>query len=302
MPPQSFDPFRRGNDITVVDALRNWATQKPDSRAFTFLPDGETEQGHLTYSKLDLRARSIAAALDGVAAAGDRALLLYPSDADFVTAFFGCLYAGITAVPAYPIDPARLQRTVARLISIIADAEPTAVLTTTATLRMVEQLIPQHPELGRVRWIATETIPDNPAAGANRSIVAPEQLAVLQYTSGSTGTPRGVRVTHRNILENARLMNDMYSLSSAYTLVTWLPLSHDLGLFAYVVHPVLLGTQSMVMPPEAFLQKPVRWLRTISRFPVVSSAAPNFAYALCLRRLPMKNARDWICPDGWWPS
>jgi acyl-CoA synthetase (AMP-forming)/AMP-acid ligase II/thioesterase domain-containing protein len=290
--------FMNTAPATLVSLLRHRASHQPDQLAFRFLTDGELQETTLTHAALDTRAQAIGAWLNSIAAPGERALLLYPSDLEFVPAFFGCLYAGFTAVPAYPLDPARLQRTVSRLRTIIEDAQPVVALTTAASLRLIEELIPQHPDLKSIRWIASETIPQAPAADWRDPTVDPEQLAVLQYTSGSTTVPRGVMLSHRNVLENVHMLQTAFGYSDQCAYVGWVPLSHDLGLFGHVVLPLYAGGPSILMSPEAFLQKPVRWLRAISRHKNAATSAPNFAYELCVRRIPAED-REGLDLSNW---
>src|SRR6185436_14851726 len=183
---------------SLVAALRGQAALHPGRRAFTFLADGEVESERLTYRALDRRARAIAASLARHAGAGERVLLLFPPGLDFVAAFFGCLYAGAVAVPA---DPPRSERSLPRLRAIARDAAPRFVLAPAAGLDRLRQAAAELPELAGVRWLALEECREEenwrePAAG-------PETLAFLQYTSGSTSDPKGVMVTHGNLLANA---------------------------------------------------------------------------------------------------
>jgi acyl-CoA synthetase (AMP-forming)/AMP-acid ligase II/thioesterase domain-containing protein len=285
--------------MNLVSLLRHRAIDQPDRLAFRFLTDGEPQDATtLTHAALDTRARAIGAWLNSIAAPGERALLLYPSSLEFISAFFGCLYAGFTAVPAYPLDPARLQRTVSRLRTIIEDAKPIVALTTAASLRLIEDMIPEHPELKGIRWIATETIPQALAADWRDPAVEAEQLTVLQYTSGSTTAPRGVMLSHRNVLENVRMMQEEIGYSDKTTVVSWVPLAHDLGLFGHVVLPLYVGAPSILMSPEAFLQKPARWLRAISQYENVGNGAPNFAYELCVRRTTAED-REGLDLSSW---
>ncbi|MES1211428.1 MAG: AMP-binding protein, partial [Acidobacteriota bacterium] len=180
----------------MPDLLRHRAGERPDRDAFIFLADGETEGERFTWTDLDRRARAIAAALRESLAPGDRALLLYPPGLELIAAFFGCLSAGVIAVPAYPPRPN--DRTQTRLRAIARDAEPRAALTTSAILAGV-QAAPALSELAATRWIATEELA---ASDAELPEPDPESVAFLQYTSGSTATPKGVMVTHANLLHN----------------------------------------------------------------------------------------------------
>jgi acyl-CoA synthetase (AMP-forming)/AMP-acid ligase II len=285
---------------TLVDVLRGRAIQQPDRLAYSFLPSGETEEARFTYADLDLRARAIGAWLSSASTVGDRVLVLSPSGPDFVSAVFGCLYRGAAAVPAYPLDPARISRTLSRLRGILKDAEPVVALTATNSLGFVEDLVRIHPDLGSVRWIATQSIPSELARDWERPPIHADTLAILQYTSGSTAAPKGVMVSHRNVLENEKMLQEAHGYTENNTFVGWIPLAHDWGLINNVFLPVYSGAPSVLMPPEAFLQKPVRWLQTISRYKNVTSGGPGFAYELCVSKIPSEereglNLENWIC-------
>jgi len=285
---------------TLVDLLRGRSIEQPDQLAYSFLSNGETEEARFTYAELDLRARAIGAWLSSATAAGDRVLLLSSSGPEFVSAVFGCLYRGAVAVPAYPLDPARVGRTFSRLSRLLKDAEPVVALTTESTLRLVEDLVRIHPDLERVRWMATESIPSKLAEDWKRPPIHAETLAILQYTSGSLAAPKGVMVSHRNVLENEKMLQDAHDYTANNTFVGWIPLAHDWGLINNVFQPLYSGAPSVLMPPEVFLQKPVRWLQTISRYKNVTSGGPGFAYELCVSKIPAEereglHLENWLC-------
>jgi acyl-CoA synthetase (AMP-forming)/AMP-acid ligase II/thioesterase domain-containing protein/acyl carrier protein len=285
---------------TLVDVLRGRAIQEPDRLAFSFLPSGETEESRFTYAELDLRARAIGAWLSSASALGDRVLLLSPSGPEFVSAVFGCLYRGAVAVPAYPLDPARIGSTLSRLRQILEDAKPVVALTAASSLAFVEDLVRIHPDLGSVRWIAAESIPSDLARDWERPPIHADTLAILQYTSGSLAAPKGVMVNHRNVLENEKMIREVHDYSENNTFVGWIPLAHDWGLINNIFQPLYSGAPSVLMPPEAFLQKPVRWLQTISRYKNVTSGGPGFAYELCVSKIRSEereglNLENWIC-------
>jgi len=262
--------------------LRTRAEERPGQVAFTFLADGQTEAGWLTYAGLDAQARAVAAALREVAAPGDRALLLYPPGLDFIVAFFGCLYAGVVAVPAYPPRPN--DRSQGRLRSIAQDAEPRVALSTSATLSGVAGLTAVAPELAAVRWIATDALAAREKPEPGFSEPDPESIAFLQYTSGSTAEPKGVEVTHANLLHNERMIGAAFEQDESSVVVGWLPLYHDMGLIGTVLQPLHAGGRCVLMSPVAFLQRPLRWLEAIGRYHGTTSGGPNFAYELCVRK------------------
>ncbi|MEO6193296.1 MAG: AMP-binding protein, partial [Thermoanaerobaculia bacterium] len=208
---------------TVVGLLRARAAERPEQVVFTFLTDGESEGGRLTYRELDRRAAAIAAALAPSVAPGERALLLYPPGLDFIAAFFGCLYAGVVAVPAYPPRPN--DRSQSRLRAIAQDATPRAALTTEAILAGAVEprgLLAVAPELAGLRWIPTDTLSAPSAAGEAAAFEPePESLAFLQYTSGSTAAPKGVMVSHGNLLHNERMIGAAFGMDEESVVVGW---------------------------------------------------------------------------------
>jgi acyl-CoA synthetase (AMP-forming)/AMP-acid ligase II len=249
------------------------------------LSDGENEESRLTFAEVDLRARAIGAWLSYTAALGDRIVLLSPSGSEFVSSLFGCLYGGVVAVPAYPLDPARPHRTASRLLGIVKDARPVIALTTTPSLRLTDELMQTYPELRRIHWKTIEDISTGLASDWKCPAIHAETLAILQYTSGSTATPKGVMLGHQNVLENEQMIQEAHHYSDTHTFVAWIPLAHDWGLINNVLQPLYVGAASILMPTEAFLQKPARWLQAISRYPNVTSGGPSFAYELCVNKI-----------------
>ena len=273
----------------LVDVLRERAGQPGQAPAYTFLDEGEAEGGTLSWEALDRSARAIAVRLSEVARPGDRALLLFPAGLDFIAAFFGCLYAGVVAVPSYPPRPNRGQdRGQNRLRAIARDASPTVVLAGQALLPRAAGLIEDVPELAAARWIASDDreLLDGGAAESWRDPgIRPEDLAFLQYTSGSTSLPKGVRVSHANLVANERMIAAAFRQTEESVVVGWLPLYHDMGLIGNVLQPLWSGGRCVLMSPVAFLQKPLRWLAAISRYGATTSGGPNFAYDLCARKI-----------------
>ncbi len=270
---------------TFVEILRSRSRSQPDQHAYTFLLDGEAGEAHLTYRDLDRQARAIGALQQRFGRPGERALLLYPPGLDYIAAFLGCLYAGVIAVPAYPPNPARLERTLPRLRAIVRDAQPTFALTTSPILGLVSALAAQDPEFQALRWLATDTLAPELADEWCDPAASDTTLAFLQYTSGSTATPKGVMVSHGNLLHNQRLIKQAFGHTEQTVVAGWLPLYHDMGLIGNVLQPLYLGTPCVLMSPVAFLQRPARWLEAISRYQATTSGGPNFAYDLCVRKI-----------------
>ena len=243
---------------TFVDVLRERAEREGTQHALAFLGDGERETLAWSYIQLDYRARAIAAHLQSRLTCGDRVVLAYPPGLDFVAAFLGCLYAGMIAVPVPALHP---RRTAERLAAVAADCHPALQLCADTTIDYA----------AADAWVP-------PAASA-------ESIAFLQYTSGSTAQPKGVQVTHANLLANLAMIQAAEANDGTSRGLSWLPAYHDMGLIEGILQPLYAGYPAWLMPPAAFLQRPIRWLQAISRLRITVSGAPDFAYALCARRI-----------------
>ena len=263
-------------------ALLRWRAQhQPDKLAYTFLLDGEDAAAVLTYSQLDQAARLIAAWLQSNTNKGDRALILHPPGLDYIAAFMGCLYAGVIAVPAYP--PRINNRPMPRLQAIVADAQAKVALTTGRILESIERRFEQAPDLAVLRWLATD---DFVAVDEwQETAVSPTDLAFFQYTSGSTAAPKGVMLTHGNLMHNLGLITAYFECDDDEHGIIWLPPYHDMGLIGGILEPLYRGFPVTLMSPVAFLQKPVRWLRAISGQRGTHSGGPNFAFDLCVDKI-----------------
>ena len=263
---------------TLVQSLQRRAAQTPDQVALRFLAESAEQNVVLSYRDLDSRARTIAAALRANADLGDRAVLLFPSGPDYVAAFFGCLYAGVIAVPAYPPESTRRHHQ-ERLLSIIADAEPRLLLTIASLADGLAQIENAPPVLSvdslesAGHWVAPDLHPDD--------------IAFLQYTSGSTALPKGVQVSHGNLVANEVLIRRGFGidLNPDDVIVSWLPLYHDMGLIGGLLQPIFSGVPCVLMSPAYFLGRPLRWLEAISEYGGTISGGPDFAYRLCSERV-----------------
>jgi acyl-CoA synthetase (AMP-forming)/AMP-acid ligase II/acyl carrier protein len=251
------------------------AARSAERRAYTFLRDGESVEASLTYGELDRRARAVAARLVANGAAHRPVLLLYPPGIDYIVGFYACLYAGALAVPAYPPRP---NRSADRLASIVRDANPALALTTSRLLERTQSRL--HETVPELRCLATDDVADEDFTPAG---ISPDAIAFLQYTSGSTSEPKGVVISHGNLMHNIVLMERSFGLTERDSVVSWLPPYHDMGLIGNLLFPLYGGSPVTLMAPAAFLQRPLRWLETISRERGTSTAAPNFAYDLCVR-------------------
>ncbi|MGW3816952.1 AMP-binding protein [Streptomyces sp. NPDC005046] len=263
---------------TLVDILRNRARSTPRRTALRFLKDGEEERS-VDYAELDRRARTVATALLDRGKRGERVLLLFPPGADYVTGFLGCLYAGAVAVPQYL--PAG-KRGAEGVLTTARDAGATLVLGDAAGLAALRAQYPAFAD-NSLDWLAADETPEVPAQG-DWDGPAPEDLAFLQYTSGSTGTPKGVMVRHDNLVHNSAAISRALGTHHGSEGVSWLPPYHDMGLIGGILQPLYAGFPCTLMPPMAFLRRPLRWLEVMSRHRATISAAPDFAYLECVRR------------------
>jgi nonribosomal peptide synthetase protein BlmVI len=265
---------------SLLDRLGRWREDRPDKTAYRFLADGESQSHALSYADLHAQVLGVAAGLRARCVPGDRVALVFSSSLDFVTAFLGVLGAGCVAVP---LAAPAAGGSAAGLGAILADADPALVLTDLPVAAVREWVD------GRCPTVTADGLAAGPAP-ADGGFAEPGELAFLQYTSGSTGAPKGVMVTHANLLANQEQMRQVFGQDEDAVLVSWLPFFHDMGLIGGVLHPLYLGATAVLMPPEAFLRKPLRWLRAISDHRGTVAAAPDFGYDLCLRRVSADDA------------
>ncbi|MFD9194464.1 fatty acyl-AMP ligase [Streptomyces phaeochromogenes] len=293
----------RGTPRTFTDVVRERTDALAERDAFVFLPDdgqGSVPE-HLTYASLDRRARGIASWLREHGAVGRPVLLLHPPGTAFVAAFVGCLYAGSVAVPA-PLPTDQGQQ-LARVAGILRDSGASAVLSTGAYVPLLEAWL-ESVALPRVRCLATDREDIGDPASWRAPGTSPDDLAFLQYTSGSTSEPKGVMVTHANLLANEAAIGRWAGTHEGMVVGGWLPHYHDLGLIGHLLHSLYVGGLSVQMSPLSFLKRPRRWLEMIGDYRVEGSGAPNFAYDLCLRRvtdeqLARLDLSSWRCaPNG----
>ncbi|XUL85489.1 type I polyketide synthase [Streptomyces galilaeus] len=270
---------------TLIDRFGAVLLGRAEEPFYRFLADGEDQAELLTGALLDRRARAVAVALSERAAVGDRALILCPPGIDYVAAFFGCLYAGVVAVPAYPPDPGLVPRMLPRLLGVIEDAEPAAVLAPAAATAMAGQIAELAPQTAALPWLAVDEVDETSAADWRRPGVRGQDLAFLQYTSGSTGRPKGVMLSHDNLLANLAAIDQQMFESAEQSCVVWLPPYHDMGLIGGLLEPAYRGYPVTFMSPLAFLKRPARWLRAVSDFRATHSGGPNFGYDLCVSKI-----------------
>ncbi|WP_438043180.1 amino acid adenylation domain-containing protein [Sorangium sp. So ce128] len=274
---------------TLIDLLE---ARSAETCGYSFRDDSGKIVARMSYADLARRARQVASALRQVAEPGERAILLYEPGLEYIVAFFGCVYAGLVAVPAYPPDPARIERTLPRLSAILKDARAGLVLSTGAITSMAVHLFERAPELGAARWVATDELPAEGQGAFRPPALGPASLAFLQYTSGSTGTPKGVMLSHRNLLHNLESISRCFGAHRGSTGVIWLPPYHDMGLIGGILEPLYHGFNVALMSPLTFLRHPLRWLQAISEEGATISGGPNFAFELCVRKSSPEDRRS----------
>ncbi|MEL6856471.1 MAG: fatty acyl-AMP ligase, partial [Cyanobacteria bacterium J06607_13] len=262
------------------------------------LIDGKKEGAAYTYAELEEWAKAIAALLQQQEAKGERALLLYPQGIEVVAAFCGCLYAGVIAIPVPPPDAGRMKRTLPRLREIIKDAEATIVLSNSRIIDMIQASDIDFPEFDSMRWIDTESVALDLAKEWKDPGVDKDVLAYLQYTSGSTSIPKGVMLSHYNLLHHSDYLKRGCGYRADGPTVTWMPYFHDYGLVEGLMQPLYNGAPCYIMAPLAFVKRPLRWLQSIEKYGATHSQSPNFAYDLCVRRIK-PNKREGLDLSKW---
>ncbi len=283
---ETIPPFMQHGVTSLVDILISRAENQPDKLLYRFLRDGEYDEVCITYKSLDQRARSIAARLQACTKPGDRALLLFPAGLDFIAAYFGCLYAKVIAIPAYPPHPARIEKSLPIIFRIANDAQPSAALMTSLLCNTIVSRNEFSAGFANMKLLVTdENDLDDWADKWQRHKIARNDIAFLQYSSGSTSSPKGIMVSHNNLLHNLATIEDFMGLTDKSKTVFWLPPYHDMGLIGGILQALYTGFTSTLMSHQMFLQRPVRWLQAITRYQATTSGAPNFAYDLCVRKV-----------------
>ncbi|MFF5015151.1 fatty acyl-AMP ligase [Streptomyces sp. NPDC001165] len=278
---------------SLVDLVTAHASNHPERTAYRHLVTGDCdgEIQELTYGRLATRSRAIAARLQERGLAGSRAMLLYPPGLEFICAYLGCLSAGVVAVPGVPPQGrSQNHRALTRMKRLMADADAKVILGDRDVITALDGMAAHLPELDAIARLATEDIPDDAAAAWREPELTADSVAFLQYTSGSTSAPRGVVVTHGNLMDNERVITermghtpDVLAAHDHELFVSWLPVYHDMGLIGPVLNTVYLGATATLFSPLHFLQQPSRWLTAVSRYRPHTSGGPNFGYELCLK-------------------
>ncbi|QRY54874.1 fatty acyl-AMP ligase [Mycolicibacterium septicum] len=275
---QETAPTEKPAAATLMDLLRQRAETYRDKVAFSFSYNGDGENlTQLTYRELDARARATASDLQQQGAAGERVLVLCRPGLDSIAGFFGCIYAGAVAIPVH-------ERLAPRLSSVVPDAHARFALATAETQSKIHAAIDELAEGRDLRWIRTDREDDGAGRAGNWAApdLSADAIAMVQYTSGSTTTPKGVALTHRNLLHNMESIRQVWHGDDTATSVFWLPSHHDMGLIGAILSMLYVGCTTHLMSPSSFVKRPMGWLEAISRHRATFTAAPNFAYDRCV--------------------
>ncbi|MFD9477536.1 MULTISPECIES: fatty acyl-AMP ligase [Streptomyces] len=270
-----------GDTVAIHQVLAHWAETTPTALAFAFYDDDLVEVDRATYADLYRRAGRVAAALSAEHPRGAHVLILLPPGLDYIVAIYGCFMAGMVAVSAAPPTPAQFDRALPRLKSIVNSADAQVVLSSRSLGEVAGKFATLERRGTPVPWIDFEGLP---AVPADPVPCGPDDLAFLQYTSGSTAEPRGVMLSHRNLMVNCAAISANFGTSSDTVCFSWLPPYHDMGLIGTILHPTLIGAPCHAISPVTAIRRPMRWLQAMSRFKAEFSGGPNFMYDLCVRR------------------
>lgn len=274
----SFSRLSKSRDL--VEAVENQAALRGDDVAFTVLEFGETPAGSLTFRDIDRQARQLAGYLQDSGGPGERATILLPNGLEFIIAFWGCIYSGNVAVPT---TLPRNARGVEHALNVVRDAGARWVITTSANKRRFQKLHGSEHESTGWHWVCIDDLKPDWVHAWRRPETGRPSTALLQYTSGSTGDPKGAVCTHDNLIHNCIALDSAFNFPEGFRLVSWLPCFHDWGLIGCTIFPLLAGMPTWLFDSTAFLYEPMRWLRAIMRFNANISCAPNFAYDTCVR-------------------
>ncbi|KAH7827829.1 putative beta-ketoacyl synthase [Monocercomonoides exilis] len=281
-----------GEEETFVEVIEQRALARPNHPAIRFLHTGDLNGkiSQYTFSQLLTRCRAVGSVLNECGAYGYSAILLFPPSADFLVAYLSCMFAGVIGVPVYPPDPSRMHQSLKRLEAIMTKSGATIIVTTSDMKELSSGVFHLFPSFKTATWITVDSIPDSKAESYKKPHITKDTIAFLQYTSGSTSDPKGVMVTHDNLMENERhiyreFKHKFYDEYPEISAAGWLPQYHDMGLIGQILQLVYLGGYITFMSPLDFLKSPIRWIELLSVTKAYSGGGPNFGYDLVLRKV-----------------
>ncbi len=300
-------------NTSIRERIEKNVGKTPDAIAFYFVEPDLPVPKTVTFQELHEKAEAIAGYLQSKLKFGETVLLVYAPGIDFISAMLGCFYAGIIAVPTYPPTNIKLIEIAKK---IIKDCSPSLILSTTnivkkvsklKVLNTIEKFLPlkivfpawsAHHEFNfaNLDWIGTDNLPHVQYRPIQ---IQEEHVAYLQYTSGTTGSPKGVMISHNNLIANIKIIHDAFAADEKSLGVSWLPPYHDMGLIGHIISPIIIGAHSILMSPISFLKNPFFWLETINRYKAAISGGPNFAYEYCVKKITkeQKTKLDLSCWD-----
>jgi len=266
---------------TYIDVIKNRVRANPDHVVFRFLNDGINESESLTYRQLETRSKALGTAMQEYARKGERVLLLFPPGLSYVASLFACFYSGMVAVPAYP---PRRNRSLDRIHTIVEDSGATVSLISRQVFNDIERNFAEDEVLNKIHWIVYEDVADEKESDWKPQEILPDDIALLQYTSGSTGHPKGVMISQLNLLYNSEYIRQTFEFDKNSVGVNWLPIFHDMGLIGGVLQAAYLGVLNVGMPPMAFLKNPLNWLKAIEKYKGTTGGGPNFSFDYCIQK------------------
>jgi len=282
------DPIANKCD-TYIEVVQNRIIHQPDHIVFRFLEDGINETDSFTYKRLGIRARALGAELQKYGKKGDRVLLLFPPGLEYIASMFSCFYSGFIAVPAYP---PRRNRKIHRLNTIIQDSGSSICIISRQVYTDIERNFADHQNLKDIKWIIYEDVEDEFSNCFLETKIYPEDIALLQYTSGSTGNPKGVMVTQLNLLYNSEYIRQSFEFDTDLVGVNWLPIFHDMGLIGGILQVAYIGAVNIVIPPVAFLKNPLNWLKAMDKYGGNTGGAPNFGFEYCIDKISIEEKKQ----------
>ena len=283
------DPIAQSSK-TYVEVIKKRTIADPDHVVFRFLENGVDESETLTYRQLEIRSKAVGAVMQSHGKKGDRVLLLFPAGLQYVASLFACFYSGMVAVPAYP---PRRNRNLNRVLSIVQDAGAQMALVTRQVYDDIERNFAELPLLREIHWIVYEDIDDTEAKNWKKTEILPEDVAIIQYTSGSTGNPKGVMLSQLNLLYNSEYIRLTFDFSKETTIgMNWLPIFHDMGLIGGILQSAFLGGLNIGMPPVQFIKSPFKWLKAITKYKATVGGGPNFSYDYCVEKISEEEKKE----------